>query len=127
MYLRDGTLLARYPHVERMIGRNFKTGVNSPPDIVGVGPWDDASDQSDGWPDRLAAARALTHFPISYRDDDVSAALADWREQTRYLIAAAGLFVLCDTALLFLVVRKLSHGVEHVSWKSSVSTPRSTT
>src|SRR6202034_348936 len=27
MYLRDGTLLARYPHVERLIGRNFKNGV----------------------------------------------------------------------------------------------------
>ena len=26
MHHRDGTLLARYPHVDEMIGKNFKTG-----------------------------------------------------------------------------------------------------
>jgi hypothetical protein len=25
MYLRDGTLLARYPHIERMIGSNVRS------------------------------------------------------------------------------------------------------
>ena len=38
----------------------------------------------------------------------MSAALADWREQIRFLIAVAGLSVLVIAALLFLVVRKLS-------------------
>ena len=38
----------------------------------------------------------------------VSAALADWREQIRFLIAAAGLSVFVITGMLFLVVRKLS-------------------
>ncbi len=38
----------------------------------------------------------------------VSAALADWREQIRFLIAAAGLSALVIAVMLFLVVRKLS-------------------
>jgi diguanylate cyclase (GGDEF)-like protein/PAS domain S-box-containing protein len=109
MYLRDGTLLARYPHVERLIGRNFKTGLIHRQILS-------RSDHGtmrlfspmDGL-DRLAAARALTHFPISIiATTTVAAALDDWREQTRYLIAAASLFVISIAALLFLVVRKLS-------------------
>ena len=38
----------------------------------------------------------------------VSAALADWREQTRFLIGMGGLSVLVIAVMLFLVVRKLS-------------------
>src|SRR5258708_16995681 len=38
----------------------------------------------------------------------VSAALADWREEIRFLIAVAGLSVLVITVMLFLVIRKLS-------------------
>ena len=51
----------------------------------------------------------LNDFPISViATTTVSAALADWREQTRFLIAVAALFVLLIAGLLFLVVRKLS-------------------
>src|SRR5258708_33668673 len=38
----------------------------------------------------------------------VSAALADWREEIRFLIAVAGLSVLVITVMLLLVIRKLS-------------------
>ena len=58
---------------------------------------------------RLASARALTDFPIVIiATTTVSAALADWREQLSYLIAAAGLSVLVIAGMLFFVVRKLS-------------------
>jgi PAS domain-containing protein len=109
MYLRDGTLLARYPHLERLIGRNFKTGLIHRQILSGSdhGTTRLASPM-DGL-DRLAAARALTNFPISIiATTTVAAALDDWREQTRSLIAVAGLFVVVIAALLFLVVRKLS-------------------
>jgi diguanylate cyclase (GGDEF)-like protein len=109
MYHRDGTMLARYPHVEAMIGRNFITGLlhqqilsrsdhgtmrlTSPVDSL----------------DRLVSARALTNFPISIMaTTTVAAALADWREQIGFLITAAGLSVLVVAVMLFLVVRKLS-------------------
>ena len=109
MYLRDGTLVARYPHIEPLIGRNFKNGVVHQQIFAKTdhGTTRLASPM-DGL-DRLAAARTLTNFPISLiATTTVAAALEDWREQTRSLIAVAGLFVIVIAALLFLVVRKLS-------------------
>jgi len=109
MLHRDGTLLARYPHVESMIGQNFlkaslflkvlsKTNQGS---LRLASPVDGK--------DRLGSARLLNGFPIVViATTSVSAALADWREQIRFLIAAAGLCVLVIAGMLFLVVRKLS-------------------
>ena len=109
MHHRDGTLLARHPHLEEMIGRNFKTGPARQQRLFEV---DHASTRQlspvDG-KDRLISARALTGFPIVIvAATTVSAALADWREQISWLITVAGLSVLAIAALLFLVVRKLS-------------------
>jgi diguanylate cyclase (GGDEF)-like protein/PAS domain S-box-containing protein len=105
---RDGTMLARYPHIEHMIGQNFSTApmqkllreanhgsirVQSPVDRE----------------DRLASARTLSQFPLSVLVTvKVSTALADWREQTRLLVGAAGLSALVIALTLFLIVRKLS-------------------
>ena len=109
MYHRDGTLLARYPRAEPMIGSNFKNGVvhqqilsRSDHGTIRL------TSPIDGQ-DRLASARALAEFPLSIiATTTVAAALADWRAQTRFLIAAAGLSALVIAAMLFLVVRKLS-------------------
>ena len=106
---RDGTLLGRYPHVQAMIGLNFKNApvhqqILSKSDhgtMRMISPIDGLS--------RLASARALTDFPIDIiATTTVSAALADWREQLSYMIAAAGLSVLVIAGMLFFVVRKLS-------------------
>jgi PAS domain-containing protein len=110
MYHNDGTLLARYPHVEAMIGLNFKDGpvhrqVLSRSNYGTIR----LASPIDGQ-DRLAAAHKLNDFPISIiATTTVSAALADWRAQIRFMIAVAILCVLVITAMLFLVVRKLSH------------------
>ena len=109
MYHRDGTLLARYPHVDAMIGQSFKAGpvhqqVLSKSDhgtVRIVSPIDGQN--------RLASARTLRNFPISVvATTTVASALADWQEQIRFLIAVAGLSVLAISTLLFLVVRRLS-------------------
>jgi diguanylate cyclase (GGDEF)-like protein len=109
MYHRDGTLLARYPHVDAMIGQNFKAGpvhqqVLSKSDhgtVRIISPIDGQ--------DRLASARTLRNFPISVvATTTVAAALADWREQIRFLIAVAALSVFAISTLLLLVVRRLS-------------------
>ena len=108
MYQEDGTLLARYPHVEQMIGRSFAAGPKRLQIQFGSdhGTWRLTS-PIDGL-DRLASARALTHFPISIiATTTVAAALADWQQQTRFLISVAGLSVLVIVAMLFLIVRKL--------------------
>ena len=106
---RDGTLLGRYPHVQSMIGLNFK---NAPVNQRILSKSDHGTTRIisaiDGQ-SRLASARALTDFPIAIiATTTVAAALADWREQLNYLIAAAGLSVLVIAGMLFFVVRKLS-------------------
>jgi PAS domain-containing protein len=110
MFHRDGTLLARYPHMDAMIGQNFGDG----PFFQNVLSKADhgtlrLTSPVDGQ-DRLGAARALDNFPIVViATTTASAALADWRAQIRFLIAAAALAMLVITAMLYLVVRKLSH------------------
>ncbi|WP_213772900.1 EAL domain-containing protein [Bradyrhizobium sp. dw_78] len=110
LYHSDGTLLARYPHVEAMIGTKFD---NAPVHLQILATSDHGTirlkSPIDGL-DRLASTRVLNKFPISViATTTVSAALADWREQTRILILVASLSVLLISGLLFLVVRKLSH------------------
>ena len=105
----DGTLLARYPHVDAMIGSKFTA---NPVHVGTLANSDHGTirliSPIDGL-DRLASARKLNDFPISIiATTTISAALTDWREQTRFLIAVAGLSVLVIASMLFLVVRKLS-------------------
>jgi diguanylate cyclase (GGDEF)-like protein len=108
MYHRDGTLLARYPHIQAMMGMNFETAPVHRLLLANSGGTMRLTSPIDGL-DRLAAARMLNDFPISIiATTTVSAALADWREQTRFLIAVAALSVVLIAGLLFLVVRKLS-------------------
>jgi diguanylate cyclase (GGDEF)-like protein/PAS domain S-box-containing protein len=110
LYHSDGTLLARFPHVEEMIGTRFQNGpvhrqVLSKTDhgtIRETSPIDSV--------DRIASARALKGFPISIiATTTVAAALADWRAQTKFLTLIALLSVLLISGLLYLVVRKLLH------------------
>jgi diguanylate cyclase (GGDEF)-like protein/PAS domain S-box-containing protein len=108
MFHRDGTLLARHPHADSMIGQNFKTAPLISKVLAQGGhqtlrvhsPVDDQ--------DRLGSAAELSHFPIVVvATMTVSAALTDWRAQTRFLIAAAVLFALAIAFILFLIVRHM--------------------
>jgi diguanylate cyclase (GGDEF)-like protein len=108
MYLRDGTLLARYPHIERMIGSHVRTSpiyrfISSPTGRGTIRLTSPIDAQ-----ERVASAHALKSFPIAIvASTTVAAALADWREQTRFLILVAAFSVLVITAMLILFVRKL--------------------
>ena len=109
MYHRDGTLLARYPHIDAMIGKNFATG-QMHRQILSRSNHGTMrlSSPLDGL-DRLASVRTLAGFPVSIiATTTVAAALADWREQTRSLVVVAGFSVLVIAVMLFFVVRKLS-------------------
>ena len=110
MVHRDGTLLARYPHNESMIGHNFKSGPMFQRVLSQGGTATGMFNSPLDGQDRLGAAYTLSGFPILVvATTPVSAALADWRAQTKFLIGVGGLSVLVITAMLFLVVRKLSH------------------
>jgi diguanylate cyclase (GGDEF)-like protein len=108
MYQRDGVLLARYPHVERMIGAHVRNS-----DIF---PYISSSSVRgtirltspiDGQ-ERLASTNGLRSFPISIvASMTVDAALADWREQTRFLVLVAALSTVIIAVVLSFFVRKL--------------------
>jgi len=120
MFHSDGTLLARYPHVADMIGKNFKTGPAAQRQLFELAHSTSRLISPMDGEDRLISSRTLTNFPIVIvASTATSAALADWREQIGILIAVAGLSVLAIAALLFLVVRKLSH--QHRASKQRLS------
>jgi diguanylate cyclase (GGDEF)-like protein len=109
MHHRDGTLLARYPHVDELIGKNFRTGPAGQQQVFEQAHTTSRLTSPIDGEDRVISSRALTKFPIVIvATTTASAALADWREQIAILIAVAALSVLAIAALLFLVVRKLS-------------------
>jgi diguanylate cyclase (GGDEF)-like protein len=110
MFDGNGTLLARHPHNQILIGRSFKGGallelVRPPrPDHGTLRVKSPINGE-----DRVGASRRLSKFPITVvATTAVSAALADWYEQTRFLIGIATLSALVVAFILFLVVRQIS-------------------
>jgi diguanylate cyclase (GGDEF)-like protein len=105
----DGTLIARYPHVEAMIGRNFKPAPGPMPNLFDadhgtmrlVSPVDGEA--------RILSARSLKRFPLTvFATATVESALADWQAQTRSLIIAAGLAAIVIAVILGLIVQLLA-------------------
>ena len=110
MHHRDGTLLARHPHVEEMIGKNFRTGPANQQRVFQLDRSATRLTSPIDGQDRLVSSRALSKFPIVIvATNTTAAALADWREQITILITVASLSVIAIAILLFLVVRKLSY------------------
>jgi diguanylate cyclase (GGDEF)-like protein len=108
MFHRDGTLLARYPRAASMIGEHIHDGAFFEQILSKKIQGSPQTSPVDGQ-DRLGSARLLRDFPIVViATRTVSAALADWRDQVRFLIVAAGLCMLVIALMLVLVVRKLS-------------------
>jgi diguanylate cyclase (GGDEF)-like protein len=108
MFHRDGTMMARYPHIDDLIGQNFSHGPFF--QVLSTADHGSARRKSavDGQ-DRLGSVRQLDNFPIVIvATTNVSAALADWRDQTRLLIAVASLLALVIAVMLFLIIRQLS-------------------
>jgi diguanylate cyclase (GGDEF)-like protein/PAS domain S-box-containing protein len=109
MFHRDGTMLARYPHVEAMIGKKF-SGAPLLSKVLSEGGRQTLRVQSpvDGT-HRLGSAAPLSHLPIVVvATTAVSAALADWHAQTRFMIGAAALSALVIAFILFLIARQVT-------------------
>ena len=109
MFHTDGTLLARYPYVDRMIGQKFRSA-----------PLLERVLSKGGQQTLRVKARSTTRtgsdprpglscFPIIVvATNAVSAALADWREQTRLMVTAAALSASVIALILFLIIRQIS-------------------
>ena len=109
MFHRDGTMLARYPHADQVIGQKFSKAplLNK---VLTNGGLQTLRVRSpvDGQ-DRLGAAAPLSRFPIvMVATATISSALADWRAQTKFMIVAAVLSALAIAFILFLIVRQLN-------------------
>ncbi|MBS0532232.1 MAG: EAL domain-containing protein [Proteobacteria bacterium] len=109
MFHNNGTLLARYPRIKQMIGQNFKRGpLLQSIDITGNHATMRVTSPVDGM-DRLGSIQKLRDFPISIvATTTMDTALADWREQTRFLIGVASLCALIIVIILFMIVRQLA-------------------
>jgi len=109
MHHSDGTLLARHPHVNAMIGKNFRTGPANQRQVFEVAQSTSRLTSPIDGNDRLISSRALAKFPIVIvATTTIEAALVDWRAQINILIVVASASALAIAVLLFLVVRKLS-------------------
>jgi diguanylate cyclase (GGDEF)-like protein len=108
MHHRDGTLLARYPYLDDMIGKNFRIGPAVQQQVFELPQTTSRLTSPLDGKDRVVSSRALEKFPIVIvAATTTEAALANWREQINILIAVTGLSVLAIATLLTLVVRKL--------------------
>ena len=108
MHERAGVLLARYPHVERMIGKNFNEGpseqraVFENPQFAGElrSPMDNE--------ERLVASRMLSSVPlVIVATKTVDSTLATWRAQTRFFMSTAVLSLLVTVLMLYLIFRQM--------------------
>jgi diguanylate cyclase (GGDEF)-like protein/PAS domain S-box-containing protein len=109
MHHRDGTLLARYPHTDEMVGRNFKSGPADQQRVFELSEYTARLMSPIDGEFRLMSSRALSDFPIVIvATTTAAAALADWQEQMRFLISVGVISVLLIAVLLFIVVRRLS-------------------
>ena len=109
MFHTDGTLLARHPHVESMIGSKFTTAPLLSRVIPGGGQQTLRMTSPVDNQDRIGSAASLSHLPIVVvATTTVSAALADWREQTRFLVIVAALAASVIAFILFLIIRQMA-------------------
>jgi PAS domain-containing protein len=108
MIHRDGTIIARYPHDEKIVGRNVASSPSFQRALALNGNVSGRFRSTVEADDRVGAVRSLTNFPILIvTTTKISTALADWRAQTKLQFFAALLAVVVVIATIFLIVRQL--------------------
>ncbi|MDA9464609.1 bifunctional diguanylate cyclase/phosphodiesterase [Bradyrhizobium sp. CCBAU 53415] len=110
MHHQNGQLLARIPHVEAMIGQNFRNGT---PEQIAVFERTFTSTQLtspiDG-KDRIVASRLLAGEPlVVVATRSLDATLATWRAQTKFFVAIAVLSIGLLVLTLYLIFRQVTN------------------
>ncbi|MBR1133925.1 bifunctional diguanylate cyclase/phosphodiesterase [Bradyrhizobium iriomotense] len=110
MHHQNGQLLARIPHVDAMIGQNFRKGT---PEQMAVFERTFVTTQLaspiDG-KDRIVASRLLTGEPlVVVATKSLDATLATWRTQTKFFVTVAVLSIALLVLTLFLIFRQVTH------------------
>ncbi|MGY4380828.1 diguanylate cyclase (GGDEF)-like protein/PAS domain S-box-containing protein [Bradyrhizobium sp. i1.3.6] len=109
LFDREGKMLARYPHVEELIGRNFKDAPLMRKMLAEGGRHTLRVKGPIDGEDRLGSGASLSHFPlVIVATNTTSAALADWRQQTGFMVTTATLSAIVIALILFLIIRQIS-------------------
>ena len=119
MHHHDGVLLARYPHVEEIIGKNFREGSTPQAALLSLDHGTARLTSPVDGSERLVSVQSLARFPLTVvATTTVESALADWRAQTKFLVVAASLSAIIASIILVLIVRRLSW--QHVASQNRV-------
>ena len=109
MFQADGTMLARYPRVDEQIGQNFAKAPLLQRVRESGGPQTLRVQSPIDQTDRLGSAAPLSRYSgVVVATNTVTAALSDWREQTRFLVLAATLAAAVIALILFLIIRQIT-------------------
>ncbi|QQN64227.1 EAL domain-containing protein [Bradyrhizobium diazoefficiens] len=109
LFDREGIMLARYPHAESVIGTNYKSAPLMSMVLTRGGQHTlRVKSPVDGL-EKLGSAVSLTHFPlVIVATNTMSAALADWRQQTGFMVTTATLSAAVIALILFLIIRQIN-------------------
>ncbi|MDA9505481.1 diguanylate cyclase [Bradyrhizobium sp. CCBAU 11386] len=109
LFDREGKMLARYPHVEELIGRSFKDAPLMHKVLTKGGQHTLRVKGPVDGQERLGSAASLKHFPlVIVATNTTAAALADWRQQTGFMVTTAALSAVVITLILFLIIRQIN-------------------
>src|SRR5665213_1013611 len=108
MHRTDGSLLARYPHVEAMIGENFNKGSSEQRAVFHAPQFAGQLRSPIDGKERLIASRMLKTVPlVIVATETVDSTLAAWRSQTRFFISMAIFSLLATVLMLYLIFRQM--------------------
>jgi diguanylate cyclase (GGDEF)-like protein len=108
MIHRDGTIIARYPKDDKLIGINIAGSEAFQRALAVDGNISGRFTSARLSEDKVGAVKSLMHFPILIvATTRTSTALADWRAQTRLQFYAAALAIVVIIVMVFLIVRQL--------------------
>jgi len=109
LFDREGKMLARYPHVEELIGRSFKDAPLMRKMLAEGGRHTLRVKGPVDSEDRLGSAASLSHFPlVVIATNKTDAALADWRQQTGFMVTTAALAAAVIALILYLIIRQIN-------------------
>jgi diguanylate cyclase (GGDEF)-like protein/PAS domain S-box-containing protein len=108
LFDRDSKMLARYPHVEAMIGTSYKNAPLMQKVLTDGGQQTLRVTSPFDGQERLGSAASLSHFPlVIVATNTMSAALADWRQQTGFMVTTAMLSAAVIALILYLIIRQI--------------------
>ena len=120
MIHRDGTIIARYPKDDKLVGLNVANTAAFQSALAMDGNISGRFTSARLLEDKVGAVKSLTHFPVLIvATTRTEAALADWRAQTRLQFSAAVLAIMVVIVMVFLIVRQLQR--QHVQAQRKLS------